>query len=364
MDAIKPDYEGACIVNVASSLLGEDLPDWFPEPVRDASAILLFLLDGLGWNAFEEMRGDLPVLSSLEGSPITSVVPSSTASALTSVTTGLSPSQHGLVGYRMRVGPEILNVLGWFYPGGSEAPDPQQIQPAPSFAGRQVKIVTRSQFVKSGFSEASMRGARLIGWRTTSTLVEHCRRLGASGERFFYAYYDGVDLVAHQYGLKNDFFAAEVRAADRLIGEVIEVLPPGCAVVIVSDHGQVHLDRKSWIPLEACDPYAASYAGDGRFRFIYAKSGASSDLLKAAEECVGEKGWVFSREQLIEEGWLGPRPEPWIRDRIGDVTLAARDAVAFIDPTNPLEVNLQSGHGSLTEREMLVPLLAGRGRGP
>ena len=48
-------------------------------------------------------------------------------------------------------------------------------------------------------------------------------------------------------------------------------------------------------------------------------------------------------------------------ERIGDVVLAAREPVAFVDPALPNERKLRSGHGSLTPDEMYVPLLAARG---
>lgn len=363
MDPIHPDYQGACIAGVVPGLLSDSRPEWFPAPAREAERIVLFLLDGLGWADFERFRDRLPVLSSLEAVRITSVVPSSTASALTSVTTGLAPSQHGLVGYRMRVGPEILNVLGWFFPGGGEPPDPEKLQPAPGFLGRQVKVVTRSQFVKSGFSTAHMRGTRMIGWRTTSTMIEHCRRLARSHDPLVYVYYDGIDMVAHQYGLQNEFFESELIAADRLTGQLLDVMPESTVLLVASDHGQVHLERKNWTTLEPCARFVSAYAGDGRFRFLYAKDGLEKDLLRAAEDHLADMAWVFSRERLVDEEWLGPKPEPWVEDRIPHVALAAaREKVAFIDPTNPLEVNLVSSHGSMTAGEMLVPLLAGRGR--
>ena len=46
---------------------------------------------------------------------------------------------------------------------------------------------------------------------------------------------------------------------------------------------------------------------------------------------------------------------------MGDVVLAAREPVAFVDPALPREARLVSAHGSLTAAEMLVPLLAARG---
>ena len=45
-----------------------------------------------------------------------------------------------------------------------------------------------------------------------------------------------------------------------------------------------------------------------------------------------------------------------------DVILAARGPLGYVDPQNPGESNLLSGHGSLTGAEMLVPFVAGRGR--
>jgi len=47
---------------------------------------------------------------------------------------------------------------------------------------------------------------------------------------------------------------------------------------------------------------------------------------------------------------------------VGDVVLAAREPVAFVDPAMPIERELVGMHGSLPPGEMYVPLLAGRAR--
>ena len=104
-------------------------------------------------------------------------------------------------------------------------------------------------------------------------------------------------------------------------------------------------------------------AGDGRFRYCYAPKGGAAGLLGAARDSVGERGWVWSRAELLEEGLLGTGATGTIPGRIGDVVIAARDDVAFVDPALPNEVQLRSGHGSLSPDEMLVPLVAARGRG-
>jgi hypothetical protein len=106
----------------------------------------------------------------------------------------------------------------------------------------------------------------------------------------------------------------------------------------------------------------AMYAGEARFRYLYAKPGAAAELAAAAREVVGHQAWVLTREELFAEGWIGPAPEGPIGSRVGDVVLAAREPVAFVDPTLPQETKLLGMHGSLTPDEMYVPLLGGRGR--
>jgi predicted AlkP superfamily pyrophosphatase or phosphodiesterase len=330
--------------------------------VIGASSVVVLLLDGLGWDALRDRPAALPRLASLAGGPITTVVPSTTASALTSLSTGLAPSQHGVVGFRMRIEGGVLNVLRWRRDDGRHAPDPFSVQRHAVFAGRPVPVVTKAEFSTTGFTEAHLRGVRFVGWREVSTLVEHTRRLVEDGERFVYAYYPGVDSVAHQYGLHDGYYEAELRFADELVEALLDALPERCALVVTSDHGQVHFGPEGWVELHDVAPLVDAYAGDGRFRYLYARRGAVNELCAQARREYGDQAWVWSREQLLDEGWLGPGPVSGsIRRRIGDVVLAARERVAFVDPTFPGETGLLAGHGSVTPDEMLVPFVAGRG---
>lgn len=361
IDPLVPDYGGRCITGLAPALVGVQPVDWLPEPVAGADAVVLLALDGLGADAVRSHAHEIPTLAGLSGEPITTVAPSTTASALTSLATGLAPSQHGLVGFRMRVDGSVLNVLRW--PTGGRAPDPFDVQRHDAFLGRPVPVVTRREFLHTGFTDAQLRGTRFVGWSTVSALIVHCRRLVAAGERLVYAYYPGVDTVAHEHGLRGDFYRAELRAADALVAGMLDALPESAALLVTSDHGQVQIESESWIELTALEPLIELQAGDARFRYLYAKPGAAAELAEAAHGEAGAHAWVLTREQLLDEGWLGPRPTGSIGGRIGDVVLAARDPVGFVDPALPQEATLVAMHGSLTPDEMQVPLLAGRGRG-
>jgi hypothetical protein len=364
MDPVRPAYGGPSLERVVPALVRREPPAWMPEPVREAEAVVLLVLDGLGWSAVESYRSRLPVMGAMTGRSITTVVPSTTASALTSLATGLTPAEHGVMGFRMRVDNAMLNVLRWQVPYGHRPPDPFVVQRHTAFLGRSVPVVTKREFRKTGFTEAHLRGGAFHGWSALSTLVEHCRRLVGNGERFVYAYYPGIDAVAHELGLSDGYFAEELRFADDLVGRLLEALPERAAVVVTADHGQVDVGPNGWVSIAALEEMVAQQGGDGRFRYLYAKRGSAAALLEAARDEVGGQAWVMSRDQLFEEGWFGPgSATASVRRRVGDVVLAARDPVAFVDPAMPNEPRLLGAHGSVTPDEMEVPLLAARGRG-
>jgi predicted AlkP superfamily pyrophosphatase or phosphodiesterase len=328
--------------------------------------LVLLVLDGIGWEQLSSAHAVAPTLTGGTGGPITSVVPTTTATALTSITTGCMPCEHGVVGYRMRVPSdardgvdgEVLNVLRWRTGRG----DMRRLMPAtrfqtvPPFAGVRAPAVTRSEFASTGFTALHLAGARLVGWALPSSLVVQVRDLLSSGEPFVYAYYDGLDKVAHAHGL-GEFYEAELRSVDRWVSDLVESLPSGCALVVTSDHGQVEVGDAVHVPSAELLDHVQMLSGEGRFRWLHARPGAEDDLLSAAIEAYGDEAWVRTREEIVEAGWFGGPLAAPVADRLGDVALVARQAVAFLDPADTGETRLAARHGSLTSAEMYVPLI-------
>jgi predicted AlkP superfamily pyrophosphatase or phosphodiesterase len=359
-----PDYGGACVDAVVPAILSrrQGAPPWFPAPAARAEQVVLLTLDGLGWEQLQERAHLAPTLTAMAGGPITTVAPSTTATALTSLTTGTSPAGHGVVGYRVRVGgTDVLNVLRWRIVGRDEdARDtvpPEQLQAVEPFAGTKPPVVTRAEFSESGFTRAHLAGARFCGWRVTSTLVATVGALLAERAPFVYAYYDGVDKVAHEFGL-GSFYEAELVATDRLVTDLIDVLPPGAALVVVADHGQVDVGDNVVALRREVAELTALLSGEGRFRWLHARPGCRERLATAARRCHGDQAWVRTREEAVSDGWFGGPLSGEFEGRLGDVVLAARDPVAFLDAADTGNITLRSRHGSLTPPEMLVPLLA------
>jgi predicted AlkP superfamily pyrophosphatase or phosphodiesterase len=359
---VVPEYGGACVCNVVPALLepGDDTPPWLPEGLVEARQVVLVLLDGLGWEQLEDRWAAAPTFRSMSGGPILTVAPSTTATALTSISTGLPPGEHGVVGYRMAMdGNDVLNVLRWSIPGrdARAAHPPPKTQVNAAFAGHRPAVVTRAEFHHSGFTQAHLEGVRFTGYRTTSTMMTEIRRALRDGEPFVYAYYDGIDKVAHEYGLA-EHYESELSFVDDLVAQVMEALPPGGAVVVISDHGQVDVGANTIDLPGDLIRHVDLQSGEGRFRWLHAKPGHQQPLYEVASDLYRDVGWVVTRDETIDERWFGPEISDAALSRLGDVALVARDPVAWmaVDDTGPYE--LIARHGSLTSAEMHVPLLA------
>ena len=181
----------------------------------------------------------------------------------------------------------------------------------------------------------------------------------AGGRRFVYAYYGYVDKIAHERGF-GDFYDAELRTADRLVADVLELLPPGAVLLVTADHGQVEVGDRIVYPLgrvarrcARCSRARAASVGctpdAGRPTICWRRRPTSSAT---------RVGGV-ARRQMIAERWFGPSVPPKVANRLGDVAFVAYEPVSYHDPDDQGPFALVCRHGSLTSAEVNVPLLAG-----
>ena len=252
-----PNYRGGCIANVVPHLLGgvparSEETEWMPQVVEHAHQVVLLVIDGLGWGQLRSRARLAPTLMGASGidRPITSVAPTTTAAALTSITTGRPPSDHGILGYRLADGDRILNILRWTLGSGADndarrtvpVRDFQPLAPFPGATGP-VPIVSKADFAGTGFTAAHLGNSPLHDYRVPSSLPLEVGRCLDAGEPFVYAYYDGIDKVAHAYGF-GDHYDSELVAVDRMVGDVADRLPAGALLLITADHGQVDVGSR------------------------------------------------------------------------------------------------------------------------
>lgn len=364
-DPIVPDYTGANVRGIVPALLGPtaevswaDVPPWMPDVVRGADAVVLLVLDGLGWDQLRRWADLAPTLAAMTGRSIHTVAPTTTATALSSITTGLTPGEHGLIGYRIMLGGDVMNVLRWSV-GDQQvrrSHPPREVQGFTPFLGREVPVVAQGELQNSPFSEAHLRGCRPVGWRAPSTIAVEAAAQVAAGERFVYCYYNGIDKIAHERGF-GPYYEAELRYSDALVADLLSALPRGTALLVTADHGQVHVGDRVIHPSSELLGPVTRQSGEGRFRWFHCARADVDALADEARDELGDGAWVVTKEQMLDDRWFGASVSPPIQRRLGDVALVAHAPVSYYEKADSGPFELVCRHGSLTSAEVNVPLV-------
>src|SRR5262249_47861491 len=150
-------------------------------------------------------------------------------------------------------------------------------------------------------------------------------------------------------------FTAELTFVDRVVDYLLSRLPLDAVLVVTADHGQVDVGKNVLQLGAEVLANTAMQTGEGRFRWLHARSGRTRAPHEAARAHHGDVAWVVEREQTIDERWFGPWVSEAAASRLGDVALVAHADVAFYDPYDTGPFELIGRHGSLTSAEMLVP---------
>jgi hypothetical protein len=152
-----------------------------------------------------------------------------------------------------------------------------------------------------------------------------------------------------------------------MVERLVAALPPDALLLVTGDHGMVDVELSERVDVDALPALRKGVAllgGEGRARHVYAEPGAAADVLAAWNDVLGETAWVRSRDEAIAEGWFGPVVRPEVRERLGDVIVAADRGAVVATATEQGESRLVGLHGSLHPDDVEVPLLAAREGGP
>jgi predicted AlkP superfamily pyrophosphatase or phosphodiesterase len=342
-----------------------------------ARAVCLLLVDGLGWHALREHPADAPFLTSLtDGSePITAGFPATTAASVATIGTGMPVGQHGIVGYTFAT-PEgdLINALSWHTHSGGSRVDlrerfvPEDIQPRPTAlerataSGVRVTLTVPDMHRDTGLNRAVLRGAQFQGVHALGDLASSALAAVSGSERSLcYAYHGDLDLLGHVSGVGSLAWRMQLAHVDRLAAAIAEGLPPGAQLVVIADHGMVNVSEEGRLDFDTEPSLQAGVrmlGGDPRARYVYTEAAATDDVRATWCELIGDRAWIRTRDEAIAAGWFGPVVEPHVRDRIGDLVVAARTDFAIVQSrVTPRLSSLVGHHGSLTADEQLVPLL-------
>jgi len=332
-----------------------------------AQRYVVFLVDGLGRALLEGAAAYAPWLTSHlgEGS-LTSGVPATTVTSLTSLGTGLPPGQHGLVGITSRVPTtgEVLNALTWESDLVPEAyqPQPTMFERAAA-AGVRVSSVALQRFARTGLTQAALRGPTFVPFPSEKDVqlrTDLVADAAARGQRtLVYGYERELDHAGHAKGCGSAEWRERLTRVDSMLARLRDALPSDVVLLVTGDHGMVDVAPDRRMVIEDEPELAAGVtvvAGEARFRHLYVDRDDPRSVARRWSDRLGGRAWVRTRDEAVDEGWFGPVADE-VLQRYGDVVAAPTGEWAFMTRTFPQEMELVGMHASLTAAEMVVPLV-------
>ncbi len=372
---IIPSYGESSLADLSNSILASLTGDaarnvlGLPETGR----VCLLIIDGLGLELLRAHQAAAPFLAELafNSRPLTAGFPSTTVTSLASLSTGLVPAVHGMLGYQVAVpgADRLLNGLQW-----PDDIDPVAWQPQPTIFERAAAagleaVLRRAQRLQEDRADRRRAARPAVPRRRLARRAGRAdgRRARRSDRALVTAYHGDLDAAGHRYGVSSQAWEFQLAHVDRLAEQLASALPSGTVMYVTADHGMVDVGPDDKLDVDVDGPFAvlrdgvALLGGEARARHAYARPGAAADVIATWREVLGEHAWVASREEALKDGWFGP---PGVLDeamaaRIGDVVAACAGNTAVIASTaEPRESALAGMHGSLTAAEQLVPMLS------
>src|SRR6185503_8189355 len=266
---VLPAYGGGSLVNLIASLVEDRggarrhrplalLP---PRELGQARNVVLVIIDGLGDN-YLMRQGAGGELARRRRGAITSVFPSTTASAITTSYTGCTPLEHGLTGWFTYFGEAgcVAAALpfrsrGDMLPLARRGVTPEQIYVSPSLFGdlpvRSI-VVTHKDIIDSEYNSRHCRGAQKVAYETLDELVAGIEAAVKSGadRKFVYAYWPVYDILSHRFGSDRPEAFAALQAIDAAFEGLLARLSGTESVVIATaDHGFIDVPPEDSLEL-------------------------------------------------------------------------------------------------------------------
>ena len=369
-----PDYSGGSLVNLMASLVAACGGTPAHRVLKDASLekarnIVLLIVDGLGDN-FLARHGAGGELARRRASAITSVFPSTTASAITTSYTGRTPLEHGLTGWFTYFGEAgcVGAPLPFRSRGDNASLRERGFTPEHAFTSGSIFgeipirsiVVTHKDIVDSDYNLRHCVGAERRAYATLDEWVSQVEAAvkSSSERKFIYTYWPDYDAASHRYGCESPEALRSLGDIDAAFGRLLARLSgTESLVVATADHGFIDAEDCLEPPPEISSMLRFPLCGERRVAYCHVHS--SEEFVKRSKDWLRDRADVRPSRELVAEGWFGPgAPHARFAERVGDVAIVMRGRHTVKDwtPGEPRHLHI-GNHGGTSEDEMLIPLI-------
>ncbi len=371
-DFVLPDYNNSNLSAIKDIVSGK------AKRFGNKKKTIFMVVDGLGYNLIERMiEAKDESAKFLEGArveKVTTIFPSTTAPTLTSLETGLTPSEHGIVGWR-----NYSNEMGIIVMPYRDSPALSKdfklskagfdsILPNPTLL---LKASKKSRMLFIYHENVNNETGRRIEnadheyyAEVTDMMIKIRNAVKRNENNLVYAYYPGIDHLEHIYGPSSE----EVKnAVQSFFAELKKVVVPTLEksdyrLVITADHGQIEAGKSIIIDSDSkiLQYLAGPPWGDARIFYLNVFPGKEAELRRHFDKTYGKDAFLFDSNSLIKTGIFWKNIRERIRYRFGTHIIIAKknNALFYEYPREGAKSHAKLGvHSGLSKAEMEVPII-------
>ncbi len=361
-----PNYDRS-ILSIASSVLNhfgikdcqhKTLPEFDELLSKDYKNIIVMLFDGLGTSTLKYHLEENDFLRKHHVTDISSVFPSTTVAATTSIMSGYSPAECGWLGWDLyfeEIGENVAVFRNTLQRNGEPAakfnvahkyiPVKSIMKRIEEFNGR------RSAYCVSFFSKYRSKSVEDI-CKTVYKLSKKRKR------KYIYAYWHQPDGAMHGHGVTSKEAHEQILHINREVEKLCSKLE-NSLVIITADHGlcdSVNLFLEDYPEINSMLKFPPSIE-PSRALSLFVKDGMKDDFKNEFNKLFGDDFRLMTKEEVFAENILGfGKPHPRTYDFVGDYIAVATGNKSLF--TEREEHEFIGVHAGLTEEEMTVPFIS------
>lgn len=338
--------------------------------------IVLIIIDGLGYEYLLKYGKGSFLYKKLKRE-ITSVLPATTASAMTSFATGVAPQQHALTGWFMYL--KEIGAVSVILPFTTRTGDLnlskgnvkyKDIYDQKSFfedLGATSISIKHKDYSESEYSLlVTKKTIRLPFSKFNGFFGQIHKALNTKGKRkFVFAYWPKLDSICHRKGTDSKDAEKHFKKLDKKISLLAKSLKNKNTVIIVTaDHGLINTREKNKIielknHPKFVETLTMPLSGEPRVVYCYVKPSKVKQFENYVKTEFGGACEMHKSEDLIKDNYFGLfKPNEKLKDRIGDYTLIMKENYIMKDLVLGEDQNIFIGnHGGVSKEEMIVPLV-------
>ncbi|MDR3128554.1 MAG: alkaline phosphatase family protein [Bifidobacteriaceae bacterium] len=331
---------------------------------------IIILCDGLGYYNLSKAIAYVPFLREhfekcLLGKTI---LPSTTACALTSFAFSLPPGKTGIMGYK-QLNPQTQKVINFLNATNLDKAPPFAYSKNQKYktnfelaeeADCKTASIMEDSFKNSFLTNLYCKGSDIYATNNTQTKIDLSLQL-IEKYNLVYLYYSNIDKMGHKHGVFSEYWYIALSELDLYLRKIYQKIPHNSLLLLTADHGMINKNPYTQYDIakipQLIDNIKA-IGGEPRFIHLYLSNTSKLDKTLATwQNFWQDKVKIITKQQAINQKLLGSI-NPQYYSSIGDLIVICQSFTSILDSRIPKpNAKLMIGlHGSNSKEEQTIPI--------